>query len=155
MSIVALTPSPGQELKVHRRFIALYISQSTTNRLLVLHATPCNAVLFISFPDIRLWVASHAFIWSMKLSLSSWNFSETTSHRSIRSLKPFSNASTAVVPSTGLSALPTSYLAELSLTVCLDSNVHELFRGMGDRIATEFDVRTCSKSILAMIMQNN
>jgi len=118
-------------------------------------STPCNAVLFICFPDIRLWVASHAFIWSIKLSLSSWNFSETTSHRSIRSLKPFSNASTAVVPSTGLSALPTSYLAELSLTVCLDSNVHELFRGMGDRIATEFDVRTCSKSILAMVMQNN
>lgn len=27
VSIVLLTPSPGQELSVHRRFIALYISQ--------------------------------------------------------------------------------------------------------------------------------
>ena len=63
--------------------------------------TPCNAVLLLPPPSILLGVtSSYAFIWSMKLSLSSWNFSETTSHRSIRSLKPFSSASTAVVPST-------------------------------------------------------
>jgi len=89
---------------------------------------------FYFFPVCRILLrkASYVFIWSMKLSLSSWNFSETTSHRSIRSSKPFSSASTAVVPSTVLSALPSATLYCPSLTVCLYSDVHKLLRRMGD-----------------------
>jgi hypothetical protein len=67
---------------------------------------------------------------------------ETTSHRSIRSLRPFSSASTAVVPSTRLSVVPSVIHMARLLTVCLDSDVHEFFGGMGDRVAAEFDVGT-------------
>ena len=97
-----LTHSLGQELSVHRRSIACtYPNESQTDSMFsVPYAVQCIA--FIPMPH-----SSHTSIRLLKLSLSSWNLSATTSHKSIRSLNPFSSASTDVVPSTRLSDLPT------------------------------------------------
>lgn len=56
----------------------------------------CSAFLY----SLRaIFTAAYSFIWSSKAFLASTNLSTTTSHRSMRSSKPFSSASTAVVPS--------------------------------------------------------
>jgi hypothetical protein len=75
-------------------------------------------------------MADYSFIWSSKASRASTNLSTTTSHRSMRSSKPFSSASTAVVPSRKCCQLCSCSVAVV-LTVGLDSDVHKCFGGMG------------------------
>jgi hypothetical protein len=69
------------------------------------------------------------------------NLSETTSHRSIRSLKPFSKASKAVVFSgcCQSASFPVAQ-GERNHTVSLDTQVHLLLGGMRDGVTAELDV---------------
>lgn len=86
---------------------------------------------------------------SLNWSRAAVNFSVTTSHRSIRSLKPFSRASRAVVVSgekyTGQYHKLASRdgrewsLGMCKLTVGLDADVHFSVGGVGDRVTTELD----------------
>ena len=86
----------------------------------------------------------------LPLSALNWsraavNFSVTTSHRSIRSSKPFSKASRAVVVSKPRSQYPSEHSNNQHKlrghTVRLDTDVHLRIGRVGDSVTAEFNSR--------------
>jgi hypothetical protein len=92
----------------------------------------------------------HAVPLFMNSSLASANFSATMSHRSIKSSKPFSRASKAVVPSVPHISFWFCILLAITVgvaqTICLNPYIHFRFRWVGDRVTTEFNIRTMNNS---------
>lgn len=89
-----LTQAPGPQLSAYSCSVALYISHLTSVEFCSFpsqYAVQCCAITFGSVQRHH-----HAFILFPKSSLATTNFSATTSHKSIRSCRPFSSASSAV-----------------------------------------------------------
>lgn len=90
---------------------------------------------------------------SLNWSRAAVNFSVTTSHRSIRSLKPFSRASRAVVESGIRVSQGDPWICLLSrihdlcsLTTSLDTEVHLRVGGVGNSVSAEIHGRAISVS---------
>lgn len=90
-------------------------------------------------------IIAQASIRALYSPFASLNLSVTTSHKSIKSVRPFSNASTAGIGSVESSdQMPLKYSTSQTrlLTVGLDPDIHEFFGRMRYRVTAKLDIRT-------------